>query len=60
MRGLYRVLVAFSLWYALSLNVISPHMEFRFLLPSLPFLHLYCGGVLREVLLWCHNKKRHR
>lgn len=55
-----RILAAFALWYGLSLNVISPHMEFRFLLPCLPFLHIFCGGVLRRALLWCYNKKRNK
>ena len=55
----YRVLQGISLFYAVTLAFMSPHMEIRFLLPCLPFLHLAAGAALRELLLWA-TSSHHR
>jgi hypothetical protein len=55
---LHRILCAIALLYAVGLNAISPHMEIRFLLPSLPFLHLLAGSTIRDVYIWSCNRKR--
>jgi hypothetical protein len=43
--ALARVLLAVAMFYAGGLSLISPHQEFRFLLPCLPALHLVMGSV---------------
>lgn len=54
-----RVLQGISFFYAVTLAFMSPHMEIRFLLPCLPYLHLTAGVALRELLLWA-TSNHHR
>ena len=51
----FRILSISSLVYAVSLNLISPHQEIRFLLPSLPGLHLFIASfVIPNVIMKKH------
>lgn len=35
--------------YAAGLAIASPHQEYRFLLPCLPFLHMFLGGTVQHM-----------
>jgi len=45
-----RLLALVSVFYTVGLSFFSPHLEIRFLLPALPFLHLLCGPVLQDMI----------
>ena len=47
---MYRLLALISIFYTVGLSFFSPHLEIRFLLPALPFLHLLCGPVLQDMI----------
>lgn len=35
--------------YAAGLAIASPHQEYRFLLPCLPFLHMFLGKTVQHI-----------